>query len=152
MMFNFNIVFFTMLYEIYLLCNNLDISYNKRIPYRRIIKEIEYIQENKKEIFISIKSGVKLNVFLEYKKNYFISFDIILGNEYPFAPVKIEYFLNNEKKFDYFSSKDMYSYIDLLGLSSCVFEDLINDTNCLCLCCSSYTCITNWNPKIRLYK
>ena len=46
----------------------------------------------------------------------------------------------------------MYSYIQLLGLSSCVFKDLISDSNCLCLCCSSYTCIENWNPSIKLIK
>ena len=132
--------------------HNLDISYNKHIPYRRLIKEIEYIQNNRKDIFISIKSGIKLNVFCEYKKSYIICFDILLSDAYPFSPVKIEYFLNKERKFTHFFSKDMYSYIQLLGLSSCVFKDLISDSNCLCLCCSSYTCIENWNPSIKLIK
>lgn len=101
------------------------------VAYRRLIKEIKYLDTKKYNYNLSI---IHNGYILELKhKNYNLNIKISYNERYPFIPPS--YFLINDK-----NSQDYYKKI--INQNKDIF------TRQDCICCKSLLCVINWNPTL----
>jgi ubiquitin-protein ligase len=125
--------------------NNISLMLlNSNCIKKRVKRELENLYKLFNDIVVDLQTNdsqgiLKISICERIKNNKY-KYEFIINENYPFVPPKI--FYQNKPYINFLRIEYNKFFFD-------IFKKITGKT---CLCCSSYTCTSNWTPAITMEK